>query len=70
MGVTSQHDCRFSGVPRRGAAHGADTDAGGAGVIDQQRLYQLIRQDGEVGEHVFAIEFLDAGAEAYSFTFG
>jgi hypothetical protein len=53
-----------------GAAHGADTDAGGSGVIDQQRLYQLIRQGGDVGEHVFTIEFLDAGAEAYSFTFG
>ncbi len=53
-----------------GSAHGSDTDAGGAGVIDQQRLYQLIRQGGDVGEHVFTIEFLDAGAEAYSFTFG
>jgi cytochrome c biogenesis protein CcdA/thiol-disulfide isomerase/thioredoxin len=53
-----------------GSAHGADTDAAGAGVIDQQRLYQLIRQGGDVGEHVFTIEFLDAGAEAYSFTFG
>jgi hypothetical protein len=53
-----------------GAAHGADTDADGAGRIDQQRLYQLIRQRGEVGEHVFTIEFLDGGAEAYSFTFG
>jgi cytochrome c biogenesis protein CcdA/thiol-disulfide isomerase/thioredoxin len=53
-----------------GSAHGADTDAAGAGVINQQRLYQLIRQGGDVGEHVFTIEFLDAGAEAYSFTFG
>jgi cytochrome c biogenesis protein CcdA/thiol-disulfide isomerase/thioredoxin len=50
--------------------HGADTDSGGAGVIDGQRLYQLIRQSGEVGEHVFSIEFLDSGAQAYSFTFG
>ena len=35
-----------------------------------QRLYQLIRQAGEVGEHVFSIEFLDPGVQAYSFTFG
>ena len=50
--------------------HGADTDSGGAGIIDGQRLYQLIRQSGAVGEHVFTIEFLDSGVQAYSFTFG
>ena len=50
--------------------HGADTDSSGAGVIDGQRLYQLIRQTGAVGEHVFTIEFLDSGVQAYSFTFG
>jgi cytochrome c biogenesis protein CcdA/thiol-disulfide isomerase/thioredoxin len=50
--------------------HGADTDSGGAGAIDRQRLYQLIRQTGDVREHVFSIEFLDSGVQAYSFTFG
>jgi len=50
--------------------HGADADSDGAGVIDGQRLYQLIRQTGAVGEHVFSIEFLDSGVQAYSFTFG
>jgi cytochrome c biogenesis protein CcdA/thiol-disulfide isomerase/thioredoxin len=50
--------------------HGADTDSSGAGSIDRQRLYQLIRQSGEVGEHLFTIEFLDPGVQAYSFTFG
>jgi cytochrome c biogenesis protein CcdA/thiol-disulfide isomerase/thioredoxin len=50
--------------------HGADTDLSGAGVIDRQRLYQLIRQSGDVTEHVFSIEFLDSGVQAYSFTFG
>jgi cytochrome c biogenesis protein CcdA/thiol-disulfide isomerase/thioredoxin len=53
-----------------GPNHGADTDASGAGVIKDQRLYQLIRQPGEVGEHVFSIEFLDNDVQAYSFTFG
>jgi cytochrome c biogenesis protein CcdA/thiol-disulfide isomerase/thioredoxin len=53
-----------------GANHGVDTDAAGAGSVNTQRLYQLIRQAGDVGEHVFAIEFLDAGVQAYSFTFG
>jgi cytochrome c biogenesis protein CcdA/thiol-disulfide isomerase/thioredoxin len=52
------------------ANHGADTDGSGAGTIDGQRLYQLIRQSGDVGEHVFSIEFLDSGVQAYSFTFG
>jgi hypothetical protein len=52
------------------ASHGADTDSSGAGIIDRQRLYQLIRQAGDVGEHVFSIEFLDPGVQAYSFTFG
>jgi cytochrome c biogenesis protein CcdA/thiol-disulfide isomerase/thioredoxin len=53
-----------------GASHGADTDASGQGIVKEQRLYQLIRQAGEVGEHVFSIEFLDPGVQAYSFTFG
>jgi cytochrome c biogenesis protein CcdA/thiol-disulfide isomerase/thioredoxin len=52
------------------ANHGADTDSNGTGAIDRQRLYQLIRQAGAVGEHVFSIEFLDSGVQAYSFTFG
>jgi cytochrome c biogenesis protein CcdA/thiol-disulfide isomerase/thioredoxin len=53
-----------------GANHGADADANGDGVITEQRLYQLIRQGAGVGDHVFSIEFLDTGVQAYSFTFG
>ena len=53
-----------------GTNHGTDVDANGDGVIDGQRLYQLIRQTGDVQEHVFSIEFLDPGIQAYSFTFG
>lgn len=56
------------GVPAAG--HGVDTDADGQGVVKEQRLYQLIRQSGDVREHVFSIEFLDGGVQAYSFTFG
>jgi hypothetical protein len=33
-------------------------------------LYQLVRQPGPVADHVFEIRFLDAGAQAYAFTFG
>jgi Thioredoxin like C-terminal domain len=53
-----------------GLNHGADTDASGAGLINDQRLYQLIRQSGKVAAHVFSIEFLDDDVQAYSFTFG
>jgi thiol-disulfide isomerase/thioredoxin len=52
------------------ADHGVDVDANGNGTVREQRLYQLIRQRGEVGEREFTIEFLDAGVEAYAFTFG
>jgi cytochrome c biogenesis protein CcdA/thiol-disulfide isomerase/thioredoxin len=52
------------------AGHGVDIDADGQGVVKEQRLYQLIRQSGDVREHVFSIEFLDGGVQAYSFTFG
>lgn len=53
-----------------GADHGTDIDAQGNGVVREQRLYQLIRQSGKIGVHTFRIEFPDAGAEAFAFTFG
>ena len=53
-----------------GPSHGADTDAAGVGIIRDQRLYQLVRQSGTVGAHVFSIEFLDGDVQAYAFTFG
>ena len=52
------------------ADHGADIDAQGIGTIREQRLYQLIRQSGKVAIHTFRIEFMDADAEAFAFTFG
>jgi cytochrome c biogenesis protein CcdA/thiol-disulfide isomerase/thioredoxin len=53
-----------------GEDHGADVDEHGEGRVGEQRLYQLIRQSGSIGEHTFSIQFLDAGVRAYSFTFG
>jgi thiol-disulfide isomerase/thioredoxin len=53
-----------------GADHGADTDAQGLGTVGAQRLYQLVRQAPGAAERTFEIEFLDAGARAYAFTFG
>ena len=53
-----------------GAAHGLDVDESGYGTAGEQRLYQLIRQPKPIVDRTFAIEFLDAGVEAFSFTFG
>ncbi len=53
-----------------GPAHGLDVDVAGNGTLTDQRLYQLIRQSGPIDERTVEIEFLDAGAEAYCFTFG
>ncbi|MFM0360020.1 cytochrome c biogenesis protein DipZ [Paraburkholderia sediminicola] len=53
-----------------GAAHGTDAAADGTGTVTEQRLYQLVRQSGEVADHTFSIEFLDPGVQAYAFTFG
>jgi hypothetical protein len=53
-----------------GADHGTDISASGYGEISEQRLYQLIRQRGDISDHTFRIEFLDEGAQAFAFTFG
>ena len=53
-----------------GAAHGLDVDEEGNGTVTQPRLYQLIRQPDVIADRQFEIEFLDAGAEAFAFTFG
>jgi hypothetical protein len=53
-----------------GAAHGVDVDDQGNGTVVEQRLYQLIRHPKPIADRQFTIEFLDAGAEAFVFTFG
>lgn len=53
-----------------GASHGSDVNADGSGTVTGQRLYQLVRQTGQVADRTFTIEFLDPGVEAYAFTFG
>lgn len=69
----ADHPTRFrvtlDGKPP-GGNHGTDTDAAGSGVIQGQRLYQLIRQNKKGESHLFRIEFLDQGAQAFAFTFG
>jgi hypothetical protein len=53
-----------------GPSRGVDVDEDGNGVLRDSRLYQLVRQDGEVRERTLEITFLEPGAEAYVFTFG
>ena len=53
-----------------GAARGLDVDESGTGTAVDQRLYQLIRQPAPIVDRTCAIEFLDAGVETFSFTFG
>jgi thiol-disulfide isomerase/thioredoxin len=53
-----------------GDARGTDVDADGRGVVRDQNTYQLIRQPGRITDALFEIEFLEAGAEVYCFTFG
>jgi thiol-disulfide isomerase/thioredoxin len=51
-------------------AHGTDIDDQGNGIVVEQRLYQLIRQTGQITDRQFEIQFHDSGAEAFDFTFG
>lgn len=53
-----------------GDDHGSDVTPEGSGTVREQRLYQLLRENQPGEDHTFAIEFLDPGVEAYSFTFG
>jgi thiol-disulfide isomerase/thioredoxin len=53
-----------------GPSHGVDVDEEGNGVLREGRMYQLVREHDAVRERTLEITFLEAGAEAYSFTFG
>jgi thiol-disulfide isomerase/thioredoxin len=53
-----------------GPSHGVDVDEEGNGTVRHGRLYQLVRERDAVRERTLEITFLEAGAEAYAFTFG
>lgn len=46
-------------------ANGTDVEADGSGTLAEQRMYQLVRQQGPIVDRVFEI----GGAEAFAFTF-
>ena len=53
-----------------GPSRGLDVDEGGNGVLQDGRLYQLVREADKVRERTLEVTFQEAGAEAYAFTFG
>jgi thiol-disulfide isomerase/thioredoxin len=53
-----------------GDAHGFDVDEDGNGTLSEQRLHQLIRQQGSIADRTVEIAFRGPGAEAFCFTFG
>jgi thiol-disulfide isomerase/thioredoxin len=69
LGTTIRFRVLIDGKPP-GAAHGVDVDEQGNGTVNGQRLYQLIRQAGPIGERQFEIEFFERDLQAFAFTFG
>jgi thiol-disulfide isomerase/thioredoxin len=53
-----------------GPNRGIDSAPAGDGEVREPRLYQLIRQKGQLKDRTFEIEFLDPGVQAFAFTFG
>jgi thiol-disulfide isomerase/thioredoxin len=53
-----------------GRSHGVDVDKDGSGLLTDGRMYQLVRQHGDVRERTLEISVSQPGAEAYVFTFG
>ena len=68
-GAPVRFEVRIDGAAP-GPAHGVDVDDAGHGTVAEARLYQLVRHDGPVADRTVEITFIDAGAQAYVFTFG
>jgi hypothetical protein len=53
-----------------GRSHGVDVGEDGSGVLNDCRMYQLVREHAAVRRRTIEITFLEANVEAYAFTFG
>ena len=51
-------------------AHGTDVEADGSGHGERPAHLPADPPTGPIADRLFEIEFLDAGVEAYCFTFG
>ena len=69
QGRPLQFRVTIDGAPPE-ADHGFDVDAEGRGSLQDERLYQLVRQSRPVVDRTFMIEFFDAEVRAYDFTVG
>jgi hypothetical protein len=58
------------GAGPRATRTGSTWTKRGTGTLVQPRLYQLVREPGEITDRTFEMTFLDARVEAYVFTFG
>jgi len=67
-GGSARFTVRLDGEPP-GDDHGVDVSASGDGVVDEPRMFQLVRQR-QAGARTVEITFHDAGVRAYVFTFG
>jgi thiol-disulfide isomerase/thioredoxin len=68
-GAPVRFTVRLDGRPP-GDDHGLDVDESGEAILDEPRMYQLVRQAGGAAERTFEITFQKPGARAYVFTFG
>ena len=68
LGGRGHFTVRLDGAPP-GADHGLDVSESGDGVIDEPRMFQLVRQQ-RPGPRTVEITFADPGVRAYVFTFG
>ncbi|HEY7173529.1 MAG TPA: redoxin domain-containing protein [Micromonosporaceae bacterium] len=53
-----------------GLSHGVDVNEEGHGLLEDGRLYQLVRQHDAVKDRTVEITFREPGVDAYVFTFG
>ena len=53
-----------------GTSRGVDVDEEGNGMLDGGRMYQLVRQAGEIVDSTVEVKFSERNAEVYVFTFG
>ncbi len=69
LGMPVRFRVLIDGLPP-GDAHGVDVDEQGYGMVNEQRLYQLIRQQKPITDRQFEIKFSGSAAQAFAFTFG
>ena len=68
-GRAARFSVRLAGEPP-GDDHGLDVDPSGEGAVAEPRMYQLVRQRGDIRERTFEVTFHDPGVAGYVFTFG